>query len=208
MFTGIITQIGEITHITPKKDALTIEVKAGYNPETVDIGASIACDGMCLTLTHKQTNEEGGIFRFDLSKETLMKTTAQDWYIGRKINLERALAAGDEFGGHMVSGHVDTVTTILSREDDEHATKFQIETPADFAPYIASKGSITLNGTSLTVNAVFNDYFEIMLIPHSLTHTTWGNIRAKEKINLEIDSFARYVSHYVDHILAQKGLIS
>jgi len=207
MFTGIITDIGTIKSKTDKGDFITFEIECSYKADSIDLGASIAHSGVCLTaIDIKQINKECCLYTVDVSPETLDKTTACDWNVGSKVNLERALSAGDEFGGHMVSGHVDQPTKIIKRENFNGGAKFTIAMSEEIKPFIADKGSITLDGTSLTVNKVNENDFEIMLIPHTLEVTTWGQSQTGDLINLEIDTFARYVARYVDSALAAKGL--
>lgn len=193
MFTGIITDIGEIETTTQKGD-LRARIKTGFDMTRVDLGASIACDGICLTVVDKGPHW----FEVDISAETLEKTNitqnGNGWPTGKHINLERALRLGDELGGHIVSGHVDGVATVLSLTDEGDSTRFEFDVPGHLARFIAPKGSVALNGTSLTVNDVAGTRFGVNIIPHTKTHTTWGAIRAGDAINLEIDTLARYVA--------------
>jgi riboflavin synthase len=191
MFTGIITDIGTVQ---ARNDG-RFEIACAYQPETIALGASIACDGCCLTVTQVAAGHEGGaVFSVDVSAETLSRTTLGDWQPGRRINLERSLRPADELGGHIVSGHVDAVAQIVSTTPDGASTRFEIEAPPEIAPFIAPKGSIALDGTSLTVNEVSGTRFGVNLIPHSLSVTTWGEKRAGGRLNLEIDMLARYVA--------------
>ena len=190
MFTGIITAIGEIT----SRQGGNFEVRAGYPASSIALGASIAHDGCCLTVTSVTDDGCGCRYTLDVSNETLSKTTLGDWQPGRAVNLERALKAGDELGGHIVSGHVDGTATIVSVSPDGDSRRFVIEAPAELARLIAPKGSIALDGTSLTVNEVDGRRFGINLIPHTLTHTTWGRKSTGDRVNLEVDMFARYVA--------------
>jgi riboflavin synthase len=193
MFTGIITDIGCVAAITQNGD-LTFQISTAYDTGQIMLGASIACDGICLTVT--QFGD--GWFAVDVSAETASKTTIGDWGIGRKINLERALKMGDELGGHIVSGHVDGVAKVLSLHDEGASTRVVFDAPADLAKFIAPKGSVTLNGTSLTVNAVNDMQFGINLIAHTKQATTWGDIRPGDRVNLEIDTLARYVARLAE----------
>ena len=198
MFTGIVTDVGTITFRQMRGD-LRVQVATKYNTDFVDIGASIACDGICLTVVDKSSAESPEPWlAFDISAETISKTNVGagtgGWQIGHKINLERALRVGDELGGHIVSGHVDGLAEVVSVTDDGASTRVSLKAPNHLARFIAQKGSIALNGTSLTVNDVMGSAFGINLIPHTKTVTTWGNVRVGDQINLEIDTLARYVA--------------
>ncbi len=207
MFTGIITDIGIIKNNVDKGDFVTYEIETKYKADSILLGASIACSGVCLTaIKMQQVLDEKCLFTVDVSPETIAKTTAKDWKVGTALNLERAMQAGDEFGGHMVSGHVDQIAKVIDRIDNDGGALYKIEMAENIKPFIADKGSVCLDGTSLTVNKVCKDHFEIMLIPHTLEVTTWGKTQAGDLINLEIDTFARYVARYVDTALAAKGL--
>ncbi|HRK19741.1 MAG TPA: riboflavin synthase [Hyphomicrobiaceae bacterium] len=194
MFTGIVTDIGEVVG----RDGGRFTIEAGYDPASIALGASIAHDGCCLTVTSLAPAARGCRYTLDVSNETLSKTTLGTWAPGQRVNLERALRAGDELGGHIVSGHVDGVARIVSIEPDGDSKRFVIEGPSDLARYIAAKGSVAIDGTSLTVNEVSGARFGINLIPHTLTHTTWGRKRAGDPVNLEIDLFARYVARLME----------
>ncbi len=189
MFTGIVTDIGTIRALDQRGD-LRARVATGYDTETIDIGASIACDGVCLTVVALG----GDWFDVELSAETVSKTNAGNWSEGHRINLERALRVGDELGGHIVSGHVDGVAEIVALEDEGDSTRVQFRAPEALARFIAPKGSVALNGTSLTVNEVEGCNFGINVIPHTKTATTWGAVKVGDKVNLEIDTLARYVA--------------
>ena len=191
MFTGIITDIGELRDVNGGE----MKIKCSYEAESIALGASIAHDGCCLTVTDVTGQPEGGsLYTIDVSNETLSKTTLGSWVAGQHVNLERALGLGEELGGHLVTGHVDCVAGVVSRETDGNAVRFAIEAPKDFAKFIAPKGSVALNGTSLTVNEVDGARFGVSLIPHSLQQTTWGGVHPGDKINLEVDLLARYVA--------------
>jgi riboflavin synthase len=198
MFTGIITDIGTIVAV----DGGRYTIASHYQADTIALGASIACDGCCLTVTSLKATADGAMFTVDVSNESLSKTTLGSWRAQHAINLERALKAGDELGGHIVSGHVDGVATIVDIRRDGESQRFTIETPSDLARFVAPKGSVTLDGTSLTVNEV-NDqtngraHFGINLIPHTLTATTWGRKRVGDQVNMEIDMLARYMARLV-----------
>lgn len=194
MFTGIISDIGTIRTLEQKGD-LKARIQTSYDTNGIDIGASIACDGVCLTVVELGDDW----FDVEISAETLSKTNLPDlWEKGRHINLERALRLGDELGGHIVSGHVDGVATVTSIKDEGDSTRFTFEAPKALARFIAPKGSVALNGTSLTVNEVDHCTFGVNIIPHTKIATTWGQTREGDKINLEIDTLARYVARLAD----------
>jgi riboflavin synthase len=190
MFTGIITDIGTVVARTGGRFTLA----SSYPAAGIAIGASICCDGVCLTATRIVPDGAGSRFEVDVSNETLSKTTLGSWQPGRAVNLERSLAVGDELGGHIVSGHVDGVAVIRDVHADGDSRRFLFDVPAHLAPFVAPKGSVALDGTSLTVNEVGGDSFGVNLIPHSLTVTTWGRKQAGDAVNLEIDVIARYVA--------------
>ena len=194
MFTGIITDIGTVE----SRKGGVFAIRSAYEATFIAIGASIACDGVCLTATTVKPQGNGSIFTVDVSNETISKTTLDAWTAGRRINLERALRAGDELGGHIVSGHVDGLARIVDIESDGDSRRFTFEAPEHLAMYIAPKGSVALDGTSLTVNEVSGTRFGINIIPHTLTMTTWGGKRPGEAINLEIDQFARYMARLLE----------
>ena len=194
MFTGIITDIGEIV----ARDEGRFSIRSSYPAASIKIGASIACDGCCLTVTTVQPQGEGSVFTADASNETRSKTTLDGWQPGMRINLERALTAGDELGGHIVSGHVDGKAVIADIQEDGESRRFTFEAPEHLARYIAPKGSVALDGTSLTVNEVAGNRFGVNIIPHTLTVTTWGVKTAGQFVNLEIDVFARYVARLLE----------
>lgn len=196
MFTGIITDIGEVMAVEGGK----LRIASGYEAASIAIGASIACDGCCLTVTRARSEGPGrSIFDVEASNETLALTTLSDWTAGRRINLERSLRLGDELGGHMVAGHVDGVADILSTVPDGTSMRFEIGCPDPLAALIAQKGSVALDGTSLTVNAVAGNRFTVNIIPHTLEVTTWGQKRAGARLNLEVDLVARYVARLNEH---------
>lgn len=194
MFTGIITDVGTV--IARQGGVFTI--RSAYAAEGIALGASIAHDGCCLTVTNVVPVDGGSRYTLDVSNETLSKTTLGDWQVGRRINLERALKVGDELGGHIVSGHVDGVARIVAMEADDVSQRVTFEVDASIAPYIAPKGSVALDGTSLTVNEVEGCRFGINLIPHTLTVTTWGSKKTGDRVNIEIDPLARYVARLME----------
>ena len=194
MFTGIITDIGTVA----SRDGGKFAIQSSYAAASLSLGASICCDGVCLTLTAVENEIAGSRFHVDVSNETLSKTSLGAWQPGETINLERALKVGDELGGHIVSGHVDGLATVIDIRKDGDSQRFLLEAPHHLAPYIAPKGSVALSGTSLTVNEVAGNRFGVNLIPHSLTMTTWGRKRIGDSINLEVDMFARYVARLME----------
>ncbi|HEU0157903.1 MAG TPA: riboflavin synthase [Hyphomicrobiaceae bacterium] len=195
MFTGIITDVGELF---AREDG-RFEVRSGYPAAGIAVGASIACDGVCLTATDVRPAEAGSVFTADVSNETLSRTSLGSWQPGRKINLERALRAGDELGGHIVSGHVDGLACIVDITPDGSSRRLLLETSDQLARYIAAKGSVALDGISLTVNEVVGRRFGINVIPHTLTQTTLGIKKPGDAINLEVDLLARYVARALEY---------
>jgi riboflavin synthase len=193
MFTGIVTDVGEVLAAIPRAAGMRFRIATDYDPETIAIGASIACAGPCLTVVERGAAGNRFFFDVEVSTETLARTTLGGWAAGTRVNLERALKLGDELGGHMVTGHIDGVAAILDRSDEGDMARFAFEAPAELARYIAEKGSVCLDGTSLTVNAVAGRRFDVMIIRHTLAVTTWGERRAGDRVNLEVDLFARYL---------------
>ncbi len=195
MFTGIVSDVGRITRIDVRDEVRRIAIASAYDGDSIDVGASIACNGICLTVVSPALKANGGCtFEVEAAPETLAVTTAKDWGVGSRINLERSLRLGDELGGHMVSGHVDGVATVISREDYSETTKMVFEAPHALARFIAFKGSVAIDGTSMTVNGVDGDRFDCLFIPHTLKVTIWGERKVGDKINLEVDTIARYVA--------------
>ncbi len=193
MFTGIVTDIGRIRSIEQRGDTRLI-IETAYDTATIAMGASISHSGACLTVVDKGP----GWFAIDASAETLACTNLGDWREGSRINLERALCVGDELGGHIVSGHVDGVGTLVGKTPEGDSMRLTFEVPADLAPFIAPKGSVCLNGVSLTVNAVDGNRFGVNLIPHTLENTTFGGSAVGDRINVEIDMLARYVARLTE----------
>ena len=193
MFTGIITDIGTIRSVKQRGD-LRIEIATGYDVTSVDMGASIACDGVCLTVVEKTSDS----FCVDVSAESAGLTNIFEWKTDRPVNLERALKVGDELGGHIVSGHVDGVAEIVALRDEGDSTRVTLRAPDALAKFIAPKGSVALNGTSLTVNEVNGTDIGINFIPHTKAVTTWGSAAVGDRVNLEIDTLARYVARLQD----------
>ncbi len=199
MFTGIVSDIGTIEAITPLEEGIRLRIKSNYDPATIDIGASIACGGVCLTVVElPDESSNARWFEVEAWEEALRLTTLGSCKEDDHINLERALKVGDELGGHIVSGHVDGMATIVSIEQEGEATRFTLETPEELAKFIAPKGSVTLDGTSLTVNSVDKNQFDVLLIRHSLGVTTWGSVNTGDQINLEIDTMARYAARLAE----------
>jgi riboflavin synthase len=197
MFTGIITDIGTLRSLEQKGD-LVARIDTGYAPETIAIGASIACDGVCLTVTDRGTDDQGGWFDVSISAESVSKTNISGWAPGKRVNLERALKLGDELGGHIVSGHVDGVAEVVAMQQEGDSTRVTFRAPGALAKFIAPKGSVALNGTSLTVNEVDGADFGVNFIPHTKEATTWGAVAVGDRINLEIDTLARYVARLAE----------
>jgi riboflavin synthase len=192
MFTGIITDLGHVRAIEKRGDT-RIEIETGYDPATIDIGASIACSGPCLTVVGKGPNW----FAVEASAETLARTTLGEWRVGHPVNLERAIKVGDELGGHIVSGHVDGVARVASITPEGDSMRFEFEAPAEVKNYVASKGSVALDGVSLTVNGVDGARFGVNIISHTRKVTTFGALKAGDRVNMEVDMIARYVARLV-----------
>ncbi|WP_306152931.1 riboflavin synthase [Roseovarius sp. MMSF_3281] len=189
MFTGIVTDVGRVRALEKRGD-LRARIGTAYDMAGVDMGASIACDGVCLTVVDKGADW----FDVDISAETVSKTNLETWTEGRRVNLERALKVGDELGGHIVSGHVDGLAEVVAIKDEGDSTRVTLRAPEALAKFIALKGSVALNGTSLTVNEVEGRDFGINFIPHTKEVTTWGDVSLGDMVNLEIDTLARYVA--------------
>ena len=199
MFTGIISDVGRIASSTKLDQGVRFRIDTVYDPAGIDIGASIACSGVCLTVTALPAGGENAKwFEVEAWEEALRLTTAANWSDGMPINLERALKMGDELGGHLVSGHVDGTAEIVAIEDEGEARRFTLEAPEEFAKFIAPKGSVALDGTSLTVNRVDGNRFDVLLIRHSLDVTTWGERQTGDRVNLEIDTMARYAARLAE----------
>ena len=200
MFTGIVTDIGEVTSLTPTAQGQLHRLRVGcrYDRATIADGASIACNGVCLTVVG--SGIEGGKTWFDVdaAAETLSMTTARDWTVGTKLNLERALKIGDELGGHIVAGHADGIASILARDDLPDMARFQLRTTRELARFIAPKGSVTLDGVSLTINSVDDVAFSVLIIPHTLNVTTLGGWRPGGDVNIEVDLMARYAARLAE----------
>ena len=193
MFTGIITDIGTIADLEQRGD-LRARIACAYESSTIDIGASIACNGVCLTAVDTGIGGAQNWFEVDISAETLSKTNFGGWQNGTRINLERALCVGDELGGHIVSGHVDGQARVVEMQSEGDSTRVTFEAPVELAKFIAPKGSVALDGASLTVNDVDGARFNVNIIPHTKECTIWGQVAIGDGINLEIDTLARYVA--------------
>ena len=194
MFTGLVSDVGEVLSVEPRGGLKRLRVACAYDPATIQLGASIAHNGVCMTVVDFGARDKGAWYDIDAAAETLAVTTAGEWRAGTKLNLERALKIGDELGGHLVSGHVDGVAKLRERKDFDGMAHFDIVAPHALAKFIAEKGSVALDGTSLTVNKVDGDAFTILLIPHTLAVTTWGGRKTGDDINIEVDVMARYAA--------------
>jgi riboflavin synthase len=195
MFTGIVTDVGEVVAVHPRAENLRrLKIACSYDRAGIVDGASIACNGVCLTVV--ATGEEDGHtwFSADAAAETLAVTTAGSWRAGTRLNLERALKIGDELGGHIVAGHVDGIAELIEREDLKDMARLVFVAPPHLSRFIAAKGSVALDGVSLTVNEVAGDGFSVLIIPHTLAVTTFGGLSARDPVNLEVDLMARYVA--------------
>jgi riboflavin synthase len=195
VFTGIVSDLGEILEVEERAEGLRrLAIGCSYDPASIDIGASIACSGPCLTAVERGHKGHRSFFAVDVAAETLRVTTAGGWQRGTRLNLERSLRIGDELGGHLVSGHVDGIAELVGREDLPDMARLTLRVPSPLARFIAPKGSVALDGVSLTVNEVEGDTFSVLLIPHTVQVTTFGNLRAGALLNLEVDQMARYAA--------------
>ena len=198
MFTGIVTDVGEVLGVEKRGDT-RFTIATRYAPENIAVGTSIACAGCCLTAIAMGRLQDGrGTFLVEASAETLKVTSLKHWKVGTRINLERALKMGDELGGHIVSGHVDGQGEILSVTPKGDSLRFRFRVPRDIARFIAQKGSVTLDGTSLTVNEVEGEVFGVNIIPHTQAMTTWGTAKPGDTVNIEIDMLARYLARLAE----------
>ena len=194
MFTGLISDVGCVESIQGQGALRRLRVASSYQPDTIALGASIACGGPCLTVVASGEREGGSWFEVDIGAETLSRTTAGVWEPGTRLNLERSLRVGDELGGHIVTGHIDGTANIKAIEPFEGMVRFAVRVPSTLSRFVAEKGSVCLDGTSLTVNEVDGDALSVLLIPHTLAVTTWGERREGDKLNLEVDLMARYAA--------------
>lgn len=199
MFTGIINDVGEVLEVNEQAAGLRrMIIDCGYDTETIDIGASVACSGICLTVVARGRGGNRAWFAVDAAAETLRVTNAGAWQRGTRLNLERALRLGDELGGHLVSGHVDGLAELVARDDLPDMARLWLRVPAELARFIAPKGSVALDGVSLTVNEVESDAFSVLIIPHTLKVTTFGGLGAGARLNLEVDQMARYAARLLE----------
>jgi riboflavin synthase len=199
MFTGIVTDVGEVLSVEERAEGLRrLVIACRYDAASIDIGASIACSGVCLTAVETAKTGNRDTFAVDAAAETLRLTTVGRWRQGTRINLERSLKMGDELGGHLVSGHVDGLAEVVTREDMTGMARFVLRVPNPLAKFIAQKGSVALDGVSLTVNDVTDDTFSVLIIPHTLSVTTIGALRQGDTINLEVDVMARYAARLME----------
>jgi riboflavin synthase len=199
MFTGIVTDIGEVVAVSPRAEGLRrIKIACSYPRASIVDGASIACAGACLTVVAAGEEGRRTWFAVDAAAETLKLTTAADWRAGTRVNLERPLKIGDELGGHLVAGHVDGIAVLTVREDLPGMARLRLRAPPELARFIASKGSVALDGVSLTVNEVAGDVFAVLIIPHTLKVTTLDTLAAGDKLNLEVDLMARYAARLME----------
>ena len=199
MFTGIVSDVGEVRAVVPRAgDLRRIGIACAYPHNSIALGASIACAGICLTVTGTAQDAGRTVFSVDAAAETLRVTTADDWKPGSKLNLERSLKMGDELGGHLVSGHIDGVATLEQRDDLTDSARMTFRAPGALMHFIAPKGSVALDGVSLTVNEVGRDTFSVVIIPHTLQVTTFGALRTGARVNLEVDQMARYAARLAE----------
>ena len=199
MFTGLVTDVGEVRSVKPRADNLhRLKIACSYDRASIADGASIACSGTCLTVVGAGEEDGRTWFAVDAAAETLRLTTVGRWRHGTRINLERALKIGDELGGHLVSGHVDGIAQLIGRDDLTDMARLVFRAPAPLARFIATKGSVALDGVSLTVNEVEGDTFSVLIIPHTLKVTTLGTIRVGDAVNLEVDLMARYAARLAE----------
>ena len=199
MFTGIVTDVGRIRAVDALPEGRRLTIATAYDPETIDIGASIACGGPCLTVVEKGTRDDRW-FAVEAWEEALRLTTLGTWREGTPVNTERSLCIGDELGGHLVSGHVDGTAEVIDRRDEGDAVRFTLRAPDALARFIAPKGSVALDGTSLTVNGVEGPEFDVLIIKHTLGVTTWGERGVGDRVNLEIDQMARYAARLMAYV--------
>ncbi len=199
MFTGIVTDVGEVLDVQQRAEGLRrLTIASKSLPQSIDIGASICCSGICLTVVEIAPRSAGSAFTVDVAAETLAVTKASQWTHGARLNLERSLRLGDELGGHMVSGHVDGLAEVVERESLPDMARLHLRTPGALARFIAAKGSISLDGVSLTVNEVSGPEFSVLIIPHTLAVTTLGQVKSGDHLNLEVDMMARYAARLLE----------
>ena len=194
MFTGIVTDVGKIHAIDCSSDGVRLSIATAYDVDSIELGASVACAGVCLTVVETSA----GVFSVDASNETLARTTLGGWRIGTGVNLERALKVGDELGGHLVSGHVDGVGAVAAVEQDGASFRYVFQAPTQLTKFVAEKGSIAIDGVSLTVNGTSGDRFEVNIIPFTRNQTTFGSLQPGAQVNIEVDMLARYVARLME----------
>jgi riboflavin synthase len=199
MFTGIVSDLGHIVEVHPKDETLRrLVIGCAHDPDSIEVGASIACSGICLTVVERGRAGGQAFFAVDAAAETLRMTTAGSWRRGTRLNLERSLRLGDELGGHMVSGHVDGIAEVVARDEFVDSAGLSFRVPSGLARFIAPKGSVAVDGVSLTVNEVKGDIFSVLVIPHTLQVTTFGSLQPEAKVNLEVDQMARYAARLLE----------
>ena len=198
MFTGIVSDLGVLASEKPSRGLKRLRISCRYPARGIALGASILCDGVCMTVVAKGGGTKGSWFEVEAGAETLQRTTVAQWKVGKKINLERALKIGDELGGHLVAGHVDGVATVVARESLGDMARIRLRAPKALARFIAAKGSVALDGISLTVNEVKGEEFGVFIIPHTLAVTNWNAIKPGAKVNLEVDLIARYAARLAE----------
>jgi riboflavin synthase len=205
VFTGIVTDVGRVVAVERGRAAKRFAIESGYDAATIDVGASIAHAGCCLTVIEREAAKAGARHVVEASTETLARTTLDRWTVGTRVNLERPLKVGDELGGHFVAGHVDGVGVVLVREQRQGSARLTFEAPNAIAPFVAEKGSLALDGVSMTVNAVEGALFEINVIPHTLEATTLSALTPGDAVNLEVDLLARYLARLAETGRASDG---
>jgi riboflavin synthase len=205
VFTGIVTDVGRLVAADDRNDGRLLRIATKYEPETIDLGASITVDGICLTVTEKGKADTANWFEAFAALETLSVTEVGKWKVGRRINLERSLKIGDELGGHIVSGHIDGMATIVGKDVTGDQIKFTLEVAPDISMFIAKKGSVALNGTSLTVNEVVGNRFSVHLIPYTVEVTSWADYGVGDRVNIEVDPMARYAARMFEALAERKA---
>lgn len=198
MFTGIVSDLGTLISVKPGRELRRLRISCRYTAKSIAIGASIMIDGICMTVAARGRKVKGSWFEVEAGAETLKLTTAGRWQAGKKLNLERALKIGGELGGHLVSGHVDGIARVMARDDVAEMARFRLQAPAALARFIAAKGSVALDGVSLTVNEVAGEEFTVFLIPHTLKATHWNEAKTGTEVNLEVDLLARYAARLAE----------
>jgi riboflavin synthase len=198
MFTGIVSDLGTLVSVKPGRDLKRLKIESRYPARSIALGASIMVNGVCMTVVARGPKGKGSWFEVEAGAETLKLTTAGRWKPGQKLNLERSLKMGDELGGHIVSGHIDGLAKITERKNKSDMAGFRLRAPRALSRFIAAKGSVTLDGTSLTVNDVKGDEFSVFLIPHTLKVTNWSSLKKGDEVNLEVDMLARYAARLAE----------